>query len=642
MAAAPTTERRDRPITHVDRLWLHASFHEALDRRRNDLPLVNSVIECVRTLLIDPRTPGLNFEALGRTRRGRRTFSARINLQFRLILVESGEHELGLLHFDNHDDAYDWERRERPRLDGKLEPREPFEPLCDVEALGRPGPPAEEAVEVAPDIEAIRQLVDAGMYRYLAQLDDLQLALATTRIEDRKGLTYIKGGAGTGKTAVAIARMRHLAMQPELGHRHALYLCYNRVLRNAVEGAIADQFDGAVPPNQVWFATVHQWARWYVGRRAPQIEVDSRLLAGRVVDVLQAHLELAEPLAGLTPPVIADELESVLRPNAFTEVGEYLDLDRRGSGFSLRRAQREAIWQIDQRLRTASTERITLDELPELALRLLDDDPEFEPYRGVVLDEAQDASPVMIRLAKRLVGGDERRLFVLADPAQAIYRHGQYWAQREVIRSPGRNTVTLRRSHRLTRQLHALAGSVYAGDEEMRAEIVETQSPTRDGPRPQFWAHESAAEQEWAIVDEIARLLQGGDGAEADGRAWLPEQIGVLGSTWRTLNRVAKAIERHGIPSELTQESRAVHFDDRSVKLMTLHSAKGLDFPVVILVDFAPVGSQGRDGDSTSPEARSQLYVALTRSSYRLIISSQRRTLAPPLTDLDTTLCDTG
>ncbi len=614
-----------------------------MQRRRNDLSLINSVIECAHALLADPRAPGLNFEALGRTRRGRRTFSARINLQYRLIVVELGEHELGLLHFDNHDEAYDWERRERPRIDAKLEPREPFEPARATDGFTRPAP-SDDAVEVAPDIEAIRELVDAGMYRYLAHLDDLQLALATTRIEDRKGLTYIKGGAGTGKTAVAIARMRHLAMQPELGHRHALYLCYNRVLRNAVEGAVTDQFDGNVPPNQLWFATVHQWARWYVGRRAPQVEIDSRLLAGRVADVLQARPALAEPLAGLAPPVIADELTSVLRPNAFVEVAQYLDLDRRGSGFSLRRAQREAIWEIDQQLR-ASSDRVGIDELPEVALRLLEDDPDFEPFRGVVLDEAQDASPVMIRLAKRLVGGDERRLFVLADPAQAIYRHGQYWAQREVLRSRGRTTVTLRRSHRLTRQLHALAASVYANDEEMQAEIGETQAPTRDGPRPQFWIHDSASEQEQAIAGMIARLLEGGGDTEADGRAWLPEQIGVLSSTWRTVARIERVLAGRGIPVELTQESRAVRFDDSSVKLMTLHSAKGLDFPVVILVDFAPVGPPSRGpghaaGGSTSEE-RSQLYVALTRSSYRIIISSQRQTLAPPLTDLDMSLCDT-
>ena len=45
-----------------------------------------------------------------------------------------------------------------------------------------------------------------------------------------------------------------------------------------------------------------------------------------------------------------------------------------------------------------------------------------------------------------------------------------------------------------------------------------------------------------------------------------------------------------------------------SVTIVTVHSAKGLDFPSVHLVDFHPFGPEGQS-------ARAELYVAVTRSS---------------------------
>ena len=45
-----------------------------------------------------------------------------------------------------------------------------------------------------------------------------------------------------------------------------------------------------------------------------------------------------------------------------------------------------------------------------------------------------------------------------------------------------------------------------------------------------------------------------------------------------------------------------------SVTIVTVHSAKGLDFPFVHLVDFHPVSPEGQS-------ARAELYVAVTRCS---------------------------
>ncbi|WP_242025815.1 3'-5' exonuclease [Phormidium tenue] len=69
-----------------------------------------------------------------------------------------------------------------------------------------------------------------------------------------------------------------------------------------------------------------------------------------------------------------------------------------------------------------------------------------------------------------------------------------------------------------------------------------------------------------------------------------------------------------GIPVEWLNEdsnSKRYHPEAQSVKLLTMHSSKGLEFPVVFIpgVGFMPNQSQ-----AIADEAR-QLYVAMTRAT---------------------------
>ena len=64
------------------------------------------------------------------------------------------------------------------------------------------------------------------------------------------------------------------------------------------------------------------------------------------------------------------------------------------------------------------------------------------------------------------------------------------------------------------------------------------------------------------------------------------------------------------------------------MKLTTLHSAKGLDFPVVYLMGLTETDLFV---NGASPNLRSLLYVGMTRSSYRLVLSTLLQTAHPLL-----------
>ena len=88
----------------------------------------------------------------------------------------------------------------------------------------------------------------------------------------------------------------------------------------------------------------------------------------------------------------------------------------------------------------------------------------------------------------------------------------------------------------------------------------------------------------------------------------------------RSLSRALKDV---GIPVEWLNEdsnSKRYHPEAQSVKLLTMHSSKGLEFPVVFIagVGFMPMQSQ-----ANADEVR-LLYVAITRATDYLELSCDR------------------
>jgi superfamily I DNA/RNA helicase len=83
------------------------------------------------------------------------------------------------------------------------------------------------------------------------------------------------------------------------------------------------------------------------------------------------------------------------------------------------------------------------------------------------------------------------------------------------------------------------------------------------------------------------------------------------------------ALKRAGIASRMAagHDAKAALFDGtQSVKLMTMHSSKGLEFPVVIVVGLG----QMPFADEEEIDAARLLYVSMTRAKDRLIMMHHR------------------
>ena len=100
-------------------------------------------------------------------------------------------------------------------------------------------------------------------------------------------------------------------------------------------------------------------------------------------------------------------------------------------------------------------------------------------------------------------------------------------------------------------------------------------------------------------------------------------------------DRIASSLRSAGIPVNWFTESSAakqsLDLHEPTVKIGTIHSAKGLDFEVVYLIDATgnPVGPPSKDvpGDVAARKYRNLLFVGCTRARERLSILSIRSSM---------------
>jgi hypothetical protein len=308
-----------------------APFKKALEKRTREITLLTALGECIDRLFQSPTSPGLNLETLNGGE-GRAVLSARIDRSFRLILTPLSAREIGLLYFDNHDEAYRWVDRHRAQIPTMLSRVEEIAPTVPISRLNSPVHAVQVDDEAPLALTASgqwTQIVESGIERYLAYLDEEQKRLAEL---NASGLLLVKGGAGTGKTAVAIHRALWLARQPALGGLGAsdvLYLCFNRSLKAAVEQIVLALGSGA-RPDHLEISTFHGWCLNLLNQQTSQFTVDNRD-AVRMRTYREFGRLSTEQKAALAPnigPFVFEEIEQVIKANGLSDRAAYQALNR--------------------------------------------------------------------------------------------------------------------------------------------------------------------------------------------------------------------------------------------------------------------------------------------------------------------------
>ena len=441
------------------------------------------------------------------------------------------------------------------------------------------------------------------------------------------GPVRVTGGAGTGKTVVAMHRAawlaRRLADDAGSASTPILFLTYNTNLAADIRAQLATLVSASVA-SRIEVVNVDAWVRRFLTTtdHAADIRYDNDLDTLLAEVLKHTALELERPLPA---SFFREEWDRVVQPIRVKSSEDYLYASRTGRGVALTRRQRAAIWPIFGAVRDELTRRgwqTWSDAMLEASDRLTADGA-APRYRHVIVDETQDMGPEALQLIRALAPEGANDLFFVGDGHQRIYRRRAIMG-RCGIRIVGRSRK-LRINYRTTEEIRRFASAVLSGHpiDDLDGGMdsgTDYLSLTR-GPVPEFvQAADEAAEFE-ALSERLLAVL------DAGGR--LEDCCVVL----RTIARVGKcdeALRSAGFDTVVL----ARNADDASVpgvRIATMHRVKGLEFRHVFMAAmcsgvvpnrFAVDGSEDRTElvDRELAE-RSLVHVTASRAIESLTVS---------------------
>jgi mRNA-degrading endonuclease RelE of RelBE toxin-antitoxin system len=502
-------------------------------------------------------------------------------------------------------------------------------------------PPTIERLDQQPDlvVSSTRDLIrfkEGDLLGFLLRLDEDQLKLTQWAL---KGPTMVRGGAGTGKSTVALYRVKALLEQPRASRTESvLFTTYTRSLLT-VTRQLLEQLLTPDQLRRVEVVTCDQVA-WRIvsrGRKIGSLESDEDALRRLAVlrskhtpggSAFESRLR-ARALERLTDAWLLEEFEWIIEGRGLTNVTEYQAASRPGRGLPLNERARAAVWELYEAFATNTNERYPA--LRREALKIIAKDPQATRYDYVVVDEAQDLSPVSLALMAEVCKSAEG-LFFAADTKQSLYSRNYSWSSAHPRLQFRGRTALLSRNYRSTREIDHAAFSVLVAEED--DELVASNS-VHEGPRPVLGQDIPCEKQaEWIsrFIRQMARHLH-----------LKPSVAAVLVPGAAAGETIASELQAQGLEAHFFP-GRELDLKADVVRVLTLHAAKGLEFPIVVVAGLEtgswPVPEDFDELDLYAERARHErrlLYVGLTRAMRGLLLLAPQGCRHPALLGLDST-----
>ncbi len=240
-------------------------------------------------------------------------------------------------------------------------------------------------------------------------------------------------------------------------------------------------------------------------------------------------------------------------------------------------------------------------------------------YGAIMIDEGHDFEPEWLKLVTDAIDPESDSLLLLYDDAQAIYSNKKelgFSLSSVGVNARGRTTV-LRLNYRNTNQIihfaHKFAAQYFLNDSAANADtpLIQPEASGRQGPAPVVTTLESKQAEAEYICRSMVSLHE-------RGTPW--SDMCVLYRVKAQGELLNKVFDKHGVPTHWlssTAAKRKLKSVDDRVRLMTMHSSKGLEFPFVAITGAQSLPLPKCDEVS---EAK-LLYVAMTRATDKLLVT---------------------
>ncbi|HEY9136593.1 MAG TPA: 3'-5' exonuclease [Pseudomonadales bacterium] len=494
-------------------------------------------------------------------------------------------------------------------LERELEEAESFDTTNFVDALDRL---QSMARFVVPENEAeLSEMLNASVEKWRVFLHPSQRKLATGV---KNGAVRVLGGAGTGKTVVAMHRAKWLANNFANEKHKVLFTTFTKNLAvdiNKNLDSICDDND----KKNIEVINLDQWVQRFLRKQSYDFEVvfDEHLLDGlwkKALSEKPSDIYFSESF-------FKEEWQRVIQPQGIKTLNDYKKASRIGRGTRLNREQRFAIWPVFEEYRH-QLNRARFKEVDDAyrdAAELIQSQNINLPYCAVVVDEAQDMGAQAFKLIRALVPEGKNDLFIVGDAHQRIYGRNKVVLGKCGINIRGRSRK-LKINYRTTDEIRRWAVGLLEGrgidDLDGGEDSNALYKSLTHGEAPVIERFETPDDQ----AGFIKALLDESDEPSS--------HFCIVARTNKEVLSIQERLEKLGLKTSLIKPSEPDSSDVDAVKLATVHRVKGLEFDQVILasandglipLDF--VLSDKADAvskEDADTEERSLVYVAITRA----------------------------
>lgn len=468
-------------------------------------------------------------------------------------------------------------------------------------------------VELSDD-DTLQRILDDKMDKWQLFLHPSQQKLVDA---DYKGTMKVSGGAGTGKTVAALHRLKHLSANPGA---KILFTTYTRTLRENLDELVKkmDINRSHCTLNNIDQVLI-ETARQYKIKEGYKIldfsgDEESLKLWREVLET-----EVTE----FDEKFLYDEYIDVIVYFGNTDVRSYMMQQRVGRTKALSRKQRIEIWNLVEKYVALKQERKVVDrlELFNETSKFLNEN-NIRPYTNVIADEFQDFSNPELKFLRALVAEGRNDLFLTGDPMQRIYSGRRINFGSAGINVRGVRSRRLKINYRTTEPIKKVAVSVIkgisfddmdGGTESMNGYV----SLIHGGEKPIYKMVGSASDEVSQIIEWINECVNS---------HIIPNDICVAAPSMGLMKDLQTYMHSNGVAYKILKGTTK-QGSSNGISLCTLHSLKGLEFKVVILMGinernipskvaegYPFSGMDALDKKEFLSSKRSLLYVAITRA----------------------------
>jgi superfamily I DNA/RNA helicase/mRNA-degrading endonuclease RelE of RelBE toxin-antitoxin system len=382
----------------------------------------------------------------------------------------------------------------------------------------------------------------------------------------------VQGGPGTGKSIVAIYRVKKLVDDhiPKI-----LFTTYTESLARYSSQLLKSLL--GKPPEEcgVEVTTVDQLMIKYYQTQydTPYFPQDEGLI---FLQSARQRLSDGEKrsIRNLEIQFLLEEIKVTIEACGIDTLEKYLQENEYIKKFPLSKEQYKTIWKLYGEWKQIGKDSgfISKGLMQQKALEIVQQYSE-KPYNAIIVDETQDISPVALGFLAQLVVS-KSGLYLTADTSQSLYQNGFSWNYiQHIIKFQG-SVETLSKSYRTTSEITRACAKIFHNYPNAN-HLETTISSGIRGDKPTILFTDDLSIR----VNKIKAFF-----LESSKSYKLSRYAGAILTPDPDLGRItAHHLTQQGIHA-LFMENKEIDTTKNCIKVISIRASKGLEFPFVVVI----------------------------------------------------------